>query len=439
MPGAVAAPDDPLLARVAGMPADQTEQLLDHLTVQWHVLVRADNLLGPRHAIDGVTAQLRILRAMLTSARPPARGDALRLAARYAESAAWLHEDAGEMRLSRRWTGQAMEWALEAGDRTMIAWTLFRRSQQAQHDGNGGEVIGLAAAARREQGEQPGPMMAALLQQQAQGLALDRDERACHTMLDHAYEHAAEGDSGDASAGHGAFCTPAYLDIQRGRCWLTLGRPGRAADAFQTAVGGLAPAYQRDQGVAYAGLSAAPWDRGHLGRGRRGLAGLPARARGPGPDRFQLVISDAHRGLVEAIGSTLPGASWQRCRTHYLRNLLTRVPKGAQPWVATLVRTIFDQPAAEEVHAQHARVVDSLAAEHPDAAEHLDQAAPDLLAFTGFPRQIWRQIWSNCEDFRVLSGRGPARGLTGRAAFGMICRSLLRAVLAAVGPADVSR
>ena len=127
------------------------------------------------------------------------------------------------------------------------------------------------------------------------------------------------------------------------------------------------------------------------------LRGLVAR----GLSGVQLVISDAHAGLVEAIGSTLPGAAWQRCRTHYLRNLLTRVPKSAQPWVATLVRTIFDQPAAEEVHAQHARVVASLEAKHPDAAEHLDQAKPDLLAFTGFPRQLWRQIWSNNPQERL--------------------------------------
>jgi transposase-like protein len=114
----------------------------------------------------------------------------------------------------------------------------------------------------------------------------------------------------------------------------------------------------------------------------------------------QLVISDAHRGLVEAIGSTLPGACWQRCRTHYLRNLLTRVPKSAQPWVATLVRTIFDQADAETVGVQHARVVDSLETKHP-AAAHLDQARGDLLAFTAFPREVWRQIWSNNPQERL--------------------------------------
>ena len=71
----------------------------------------------------------------------------------------------------------------------------------------------------------------------------------------------------------------------------------------------------------------------------------------------KLVISDAHRGLVAAIGAALPGASWQRCRTHYLRNLLAKVPKSAQLWVATLVRTVFDQPDADAVHAQYTRVV----------------------------------------------------------------------------------
>jgi putative transposase len=114
-----------------------------------------------------------------------------------------------------------------------------------------------------------------------------------------------------------------------------------------------------------------------------------------------LVTSDAHPGLVAAIAATVPGASWQRCRTHYLRDLLTKVNKTSQPWVATLVRTIFDQPDPAEVHAQFGRVVAALEAKLPAAAQHLDGAREDLLAFTAVPREIWRQIWSSNPQERL--------------------------------------
>jgi transposase-like protein len=127
------------------------------------------------------------------------------------------------------------------------------------------------------------------------------------------------------------------------------------------------------------------------------LRGLVAR----GLSGVQQVISDAHPGLVAAIGSALPGASWQRCRTHYLRNLLTRVPKSAQPHVATQVRTIFDQADTDAVSAQYDRVVAGLVEKYPAAAEHLDAAREELLAFTGYPREIWRQIWSNNPQERL--------------------------------------
>jgi putative transposase len=127
------------------------------------------------------------------------------------------------------------------------------------------------------------------------------------------------------------------------------------------------------------------------------LRGLSAR----GLSGVKLVISDAHRGLVEAIGAALPGAGWQRCRTHYLRNLLAKVPKSAQPWVATMVRTIFDQPDTASVQAQFGRVVQAIEAKFPDAATHLDEARDDLLAFAGFPHEVWRQIWSNNPQERL--------------------------------------
>ena len=118
----------------------------------------------------------------------------------------------------------------------------------------------------------------------------------------------------------------------------------------------------------------------------------------------QLVISDDHTGLVDAIAVVLPGASWQRCpsRTHYLKNLLTKVPKSSQSMVAAMVRTIFTQPTPGEVTAQHRRVVDHL---HQvglaEAGDHLDSAAGDILTFCGFPKAHWRQIWSNNPQERL--------------------------------------
>jgi putative transposase len=109
----------------------------------------------------------------------------------------------------------------------------------------------------------------------------------------------------------------------------------------------------------------------------------------------RLVTSDAHRGLVEAIGATLPGASWQRCRTHYAANLMSATPKASWPWVRALLHSVYDQPDAASVHAQFDRILDALAEKLPTVAEHLDAARADVLAFTAFPKEVWRQVWSN--------------------------------------------
>ena len=114
-----------------------------------------------------------------------------------------------------------------------------------------------------------------------------------------------------------------------------------------------------------------------------------------------LVTSDAHRGLVEAIGATLPGARWQRCRTHYAANLMSATPKSAWGWVKALLHSVYDQPDADAVHAQFDRVLDALADKLPAVAEHLDAARADILAFTAFPKPIWRQIWSNNPQERL--------------------------------------
>jgi putative transposase len=121
------------------------------------------------------------------------------------------------------------------------------------------------------------------------------------------------------------------------------------------------------------------------------LRGLVAR----GLRGVQLVTSDSHAGLAKAIAAVLPGAAWQRCRTHFMRNLLCKVPRSAQAAVATMVRSVFEQPSPEEVWAQHERICEQLRARFQQAAELLEDASHDVLAFTAFPQDHWRLIWSN--------------------------------------------
>ena len=133
----------------------------------------------------------------------------------------------------------------------------------------------------------------------------------------------------------------------------------------------------------------AGWLQFFRGLTARGLTGV------------KLVTADAHAGLVAAIGATLPGASWQRCRTHYAVNLMAQTPKTSWPWVRTMLHSVYDQPDAKAVDAQYDRVLEALGEKLPKVAAHLEEARPDLTAFTVFPKEIWRQIWSNNPQERL--------------------------------------
>jgi transposase-like protein len=114
----------------------------------------------------------------------------------------------------------------------------------------------------------------------------------------------------------------------------------------------------------------------------RGLAGV------------QLVISDAHEGLKGAIAAVLQGASWQRCRVHFVRNALAHVPKSAAPMVAATIRTAFAQPDPVAAHEQWRKVADSFRPRFPRLTTLLDEAEADVLAYLAFPAEHWRQLWS---------------------------------------------
>ena len=129
-----------------------------------------------------------------------------------------------------------------------------------------------------------------------------------------------------------------------------------------------------------------------------------------GLDIVGVITCDAHCGIQHAIGDVFPDASWQRCRTHYAKNLSEIVPKSEWKWVRTMFQSIFDQETPDRVWAQAKAVVDMLddklpkAAAHleealddklPKAAAHLEEALDEILAFTAFPKPAWTKVWSN--------------------------------------------
>ena len=116
-------------------------------------------------------------------------------------------------------------------------------------------------------------------------------------------------------------------------------------------------------------------------------------ARGLGGVR--LVVSDAHQGLKGAIAAVLQGASWQRCRVHFVRNALALVPKSAAQMVAATIRTVFAQPDPAAAREQWRKVADGCRSRYPRLAALLDEAEADVLAYLAFPPQHWRQLWSN--------------------------------------------
>jgi len=124
------------------------------------------------------------------------------------------------------------------------------------------------------------------------------------------------------------------------------------------------------------------WTEFFRGLRTRGLGGV------------RLVISDHHLGLKNAIAKCFVGAAWQRCRVHFMRNVLAKVPKANAEMVAAAIRTIFAQPDADAVTAQFDRIVATLEPQFPDVAAMLADARHDLVSFSAFPVEHWRKIWS---------------------------------------------
>jgi putative transposase len=109
----------------------------------------------------------------------------------------------------------------------------------------------------------------------------------------------------------------------------------------------------------------------------------------------RLVTSDAHRGLKMAVEAVLVGASWQRCRVHFMRNALSLVPKAARQMVGATIRTVFAQADANSAHHQWRRVSEGFRHRFGRLSELMEEAEEDVLSYATFPQEHWQKIWSN--------------------------------------------
>jgi putative transposase len=158
-----------------------------------------------------------------------------------------------------------------------------------------------------------------------------------------------------------------------------------ASTAVVIAVGVKAQTGERE----VLGLDVGPSEDGAFWRSF--LRSLVAR----GLSGVRLVTSDSHQGLKSAVEAVLVGASWQRCRVHFMRNALSLVPKAAQQMVGATIRTVFAQPDAQGAHEQWRRVKEGFRSRFPRLAELMEEAEEAVLSYAAFPQEHWQKIWSN--------------------------------------------
>jgi tetratricopeptide (TPR) repeat protein len=216
-----------------------------------------DNLLGPGSLLAVVPAQLAAVEQLLGDASPAARGALSDVAARCAELAGWVHQDAGDLQAADRWTARAVDYALAGGDPRLVSYVLMRRSNVASDAGDAQRALGLAQAALRDSERLTPQLRAVALRQEAHAHALRRDAAACARALDHAMAEVVAGESAAPEFDLTAYCTPGYVGMEAAACWIQLGEPERAIATFENRLSAWPSRYKRDLGLCLARLAVA--------------------------------------------------------------------------------------------------------------------------------------------------------------------------------------
>lgn len=228
-----------------------TVDFYEHLMVDYAAF---DNSAGPKPVVDVITRHAIALVDQLAETHGDSWTNMARVAARYAEFAGWLHQDAGDPKCAARWTETALSIAHASGDEGMVAYTLMRRSNQTAEQDQVGMAIGLADAALNVIGSRTPRIRALGYRQKAAGLALLGDSSGCIDALAHAQDEIASDPDWNPLTG---YCTVHYLEAEAALCFLRLDRADKAVELLTPAVATWPNGYVRDRGFYQAHLAEA--------------------------------------------------------------------------------------------------------------------------------------------------------------------------------------
>lgn len=301
--------------------ADGITEIYDRLLVDYAAL---DNVAGPLGALDMIARHADLLADSAERERGPMHRVLIGTAARYAEFAGWLHQDAGDPARAASWTEKALSLAHASGDAGLVAYTLMRRSNQAVEQGKGSMALGLAEAALSSPGAATPRVRALGLRQRAASLALGQDAQGALDAVTQARDCIASDPAWNPLTG---YCTLPYLDAEAAICQLLLGRPQTAAELLLPAIEAWPDGYTRDRAYYQAHLAVALIDIGMLDDGLTHARESARTVRKIRSARALDQLSTAADRLAE-LGR--PDASLE------LRQELSREPGGATPSEVTL-------------------------------------------------------------------------------------------------------
>ncbi|MGW5191968.1 helix-turn-helix domain-containing protein [Kribbella sp. NPDC004138] len=227
----------------------------DSLLLTLQQYAATDNLAGSRSLVPVVPHQVKFIEDLVGNSRGHGQTQLLYVAARFAEFAGWVNQDAGDLREAMRWSNIALDYAQEAEDSHLTSYIQMRKSSIASDANKPNLALGFAKEALQNGSALSPQVRAVAYRQAAQAYAISGDATGCARMLQQAYELANQPveDENDIAR----YCTPSYIEMEAANCWVELEKPNEAIKTLHQGLKVWQPEFRRDLGLCLSRLAVA--------------------------------------------------------------------------------------------------------------------------------------------------------------------------------------